>query len=116
MKTVIPVPVLVGRPNRKLLARLDQLKGWRNQGLSVADIHRAFIAEGVEVGYSTVFREVGKYERQKTAHNKVEEKIPATQLAETKTSSDAPQKSKADRFFDTERVNPILERLKKEKE
>ena len=116
MKTVIPVPVLVGRPNRKLLALLDELRGWRLQGLSVADIHRAFIAKGVKVGYSTVFREVKKYERQGAGQNKVESKIPATPLAEAKTSSEAPQKSKADSFFDTERVNPILDRLKKEKE
>ena len=116
MKTAIPVPVLVGRPNRKLLALLNELREWRQQGLSVADIHRAFIAQGVKVGYSTVFREVKKYERQSAGQNKPESLNPGTQKAATKTVTKVPSKSKADRFFDEERLNPILERLKKEKE
>ena len=49
-----------GRPNRKLLAHLDEIKRLRTEGYSVAVIHQTLIEAGIQVGLSTVFLEISK--------------------------------------------------------
>lgn len=49
-----------GRPNRKLVAHLEEIKRLRTEGYSVAAIHGALLEAGVHVGLRTVFLEVAK--------------------------------------------------------
>lgn len=49
-----------GRPNRKLLAHLDEIKRLRIEGYSVAVIHQTLIEAGILVSLRTVFFEVAK--------------------------------------------------------
>ena len=107
--------IIPGRPNRKLREHVSQIVTWRNDGFSVADIHRALGLIGVAAGYSSVRREVKKLESKHTSAPK------ARTPTRNQTAPPAPiAPSKAayvdvDTFFNQTPSNPILDKIAKSK-
>ena len=123
MGTTLLVPA--GRPDRKLLNYVSEIKNLRTQGLSVADIHRTFAAQGIEVGYSSVFREVWRLEKPaRKVSRPAAAPLPAAPAPDsnalaakaitqgtTSDQSNVKKKSSVDEFFDNNTHDPFLERL-----
>ena len=116
-----------GRPNRKLLAHLDEIKRLRTEGYSVAVIHQTLIEAGIQVGLSTVFLEVSKLKgpvphpapavtgsvlpTSTTALPSTGDPIPPPETVQP-VKKNALQNVDVDAFFDNPlNRNPLLKRL-----
>lgn len=113
----------IGRPNRKLLKVIPEIDNLRQNGLSVADIQRVLADQGIEVCYSTVFREVKKLEKRPAPKATPSPTASAPDAPSTTGQANTPEtgadnvkrhsKSEADKFFESYRHNPILDKLDK---
>jgi hypothetical protein len=104
---------LIGRPNRKLRSRVEDIERYLSQGLTPADIHRVFLAENISVTYNVVLNEVHKI-RAKSIPTTL--KVPIEKTASDSQSID--QSSPADplqvfdRAVQSGASNPLFKRLK----